>query len=410
MATYLNATSGIPQYSASTSASFGFDLFGRTKVSEPYTLFDSSHRYKLNGDYSYVTANGASVSFDTNQSTVLLNVTTESGSLVSKESVRVFPYQPGKALQVLQTFCMAPAQTNLRQRVGYFSRQNGFYLQQSGTAISIVKRSYISGSVVETSIPKAQWNIDKFDGTGPSRVVLDLTKAQILFSEYEWLGVGSVKVGFAIGGQFFTAHQFDHANILDSVYMTTASLPLRYEIENLGTTSIASTMKQICATVISNGGYNRSTELWSAPRAALLQNVGTTFMPISAIRMATGRMDSVIKVMDGNIATTTNNLFEFAIVKNPTVTGGSWVTHSTGNVEYNVTATGMSGGTIIRQAFMSGSNQANAQGEINIIDGWDAQLGRTNADSPVSDVFVLAARTVTGTGDIIGALHWNDLL
>jgi hypothetical protein len=45
MATYINATSGIPQYSPSTPASFGFDSFGRTKVSEPYTLFDNQHRY-----------------------------------------------------------------------------------------------------------------------------------------------------------------------------------------------------------------------------------------------------------------------------------------------------------------------------------------------------------------------------
>lgn len=410
MATYINATSGIPQYSASTSASFGFDLFGRTKVSEPYTLFDSSHRYKLNGDYSYTTTGTASVTFDANQSTVLLNVGTTSGDKVTKESVRVFPYQPGKALQVLQTFVLAPAQNNLRQRVGYFSRQNGFYLQQSGTEISFVKRSYVTGSVVETVIPKSQWNIDKFDGNGPSRITLDLSKAQILFSEYEWLGVGSVKIGFAIGGQFYTAHQFDHANILTSVYMTTASLPLRYEIENLEATSSASAMKQICATVISNGGYNRSTELWSAPRTTLLQNVGTTFLPISAIRMATGRTDSVIHLVDANVATTTNNLFEFVVLKNPTLTGGTWVNHSTGNVDYNVTATSVTGGTVIRQAFMSGSNQANAQGVIEIRDGWDSQLGRTNADTPVSDIFVLAARTLAGTGDIIGALHWFDLL
>lgn len=410
MATYINATSGIPQYSASTSASFGFDLFGRTKVSDAYTLFDSSHRYKENGDYSYITSGTATISHDANQSTVLLNIGTASGDKITKESVKVFPYQPGKALQVMQTFCFAPAQTNLRQRVGYFSRQNGFYLQQSGTEISIVKRSYITGSVVETVIPKSQWNIDKFDGNGPSRVSLNLTKAQILFSEYEWLGVGTVKVGFAINGQFFTAHQFDHANIIDSVYITTASLPLRYEIENIGTTSAPSSMKQICATVISNGGYNRSTELWSAARASLLQNVGTTFLPISAIRLTSGRTDSVVKLVSAAVATTTANLFEFAIIKNPTLTGGSWVNHHTGNVDYNITATGISGGTIIRQAFMSGSNQANAQGEIKIMDGWDAQLGRTNSDTPVSDVFVLAARTLSGTGDIIGALHWFDLL
>ena len=408
--TNINATSGIPQYSPSTPASFGYDAFGRTKVSEPYTLFDSTHRYKPNEDYSDLLGGGGSTGYLVNESTVTMNVGTVSGDYVYRETNKVFPYQPGKALTVMQTFVMAPTKANLRQRVGYFSRQNGVFLQMVGDDISIVRRSFISGAVDDLTIPKSQWNVDKMDGNGPSRTILNLAKAQILFSEYEWLGVGSVKVGFAIDGQFITVHQFNHANKETSVYMTTATLPLRYEIENLGTTSSASTMKQICATVLSNGGYNRQSELWSAPRAALFPNVGTSFKPLAAIRMASGRTDSVIKVVKASVVTTTQNSFEFVILKNPTISDGSWVTHSTGNVEYNITATTVTGGTVIRQSFMSGSNQTNAQAEIEIADGWDVQLGRTNTNPPVSDIYVVAARTLSGTGDIIGALHWFDLL
>ena len=406
----INATSGIPQYSPSTPASFGFDGFGRTKVSEPYTLFDGAHRYKPSEDFSDLVGGGGSTGYLANESTVTMNVGTASGDYVYKETNKVFPYQPGKALTVMQTFVMAPTKANLRQRVGYFSRQNGVYLQMIGNDISIVRRDFTGGTVNELVVPKSQWNVDKMDGNGPSRITLDLTQAQILFSEYEWLGVGSVKVGFAIDGQFITVHQFNHSNRYNKVYMTTATLPVRYEIENIGVTESASTFKQICVTVLSNGGYSRQPELWSAPRTNVLQNVSTTLLPISAIRMAPGRTDSVIKLAKAAVVTTTQDTFEFVLLKNPTLTGGEWITHSTGNVQYNTTATGVSGGTVVRQSYMSGSNQSNAQAEIELTDGWDVQLGRTNSDTPVSDVYVVAARTLGGFGDIIGALHWYDLL
>ena len=410
MATYINATSGIPQYSASTSASFGFDSFGRTKISEPYTLFDSTNRYRSSNDFSdLISGEGASVTHNAYESADNLNVTTQSGAHIFRESKKVFPYQPGKALTVMQSFVFSPAQNGLRQRAGYFSRTNGIYLQLHNLTLSIVKRSSVSGSLVETVIDQNQWNVDKFDGTGPSRITLDISKAQILFSEYEWLGVGSVKVGFAIDGQFYTAHQFNHANNIDTTYMTTATLPIRYEIENTNTTSSPSTLKQICVTVLSNGGYKRFTELWSAARPTLISNFDTTFVPISAIRMSETRVDSVIKLARASAVVTTSNNVEIAVFRNPTLTGGSWATHSsTGNVQYNISATGISGGTIVRQMFIAGSNQSNAQADIVIEDGFDMQLGRTNTDPQVSDIFALAIRTLSGTADGTGALHWYD--
>lgn len=407
MGTYLNATNGVPQYSASNPASFGFDLFGRTKVSQPYTLFDSSHRYRANGDFSDLIGGNGNVTYLVNESTESLNVLASAGDYVYRESKKVFPYQPGKALQVLQTFVFNPPKTGLRQRAGYFSRNNGVFVQLENNNLSIVKRSFITGSVVDTAISQADWNIDKFDGSGPSRITLDITKTQILFSEYEWLGAGSIKVGFAINGKFYTAHQFNHANIISSVYMSTATLPVRYEIENIENTGSSSSMKQICVSVISNGGYDRNTEIWSAPRPTLF-NVGTTYLPVSAIRLADGRMDSVIKLARASIITTTASTIEMVVLRNPTLTGGSWINSETGNVQYNVSATGVSGGTRVRQLFLSGSNQSNAQADIVIQDGFDMQLGRTNSDTPISDIFVLAARTLSGTADITGALHWHD--
>lgn len=387
-------------------------MFGRTKVSEGYTLFDSTHRYQDNGDYSDTTTNGATVTYDANASAALLNVSTTSGSEVTRESRKVFPYQPGKSLQVLQTFVFAPAKANLRQRAGYFSRHNGYYLEQDGTSIYFVERSYVTGQIVETRVPQSQWNMDKLDGTGASDVVLDLSKAQILFSEYEWLGVGSVRLGFAIDGYFVAAHQFNHANRIANTYMTTASLPLRFEITNTGTTSSASTLRQICNSVISNGGYTHDqAEIFTAWRESEV-TVGTTRYPLVAIRMRAGRTDAAVIPTFASITASTAGQGGWAIIKNPTtLNGGTWTTtDSSPNVEYNTNMTTIEGGTAVRRDFFSASNQSTAMSSNADFGTWDLQLGRTNADTPVSDVYVLTFRTLKNTMSVQGMLGWHDLL
>jgi hypothetical protein len=387
---------------------FRTDMFGRTKVSEPYTLFDSTHRYQASEDYSYTTSNGATVGYNANESTVLHNVTADAGSEATAETFRVFPYQPGKSLQVLQTFVFAPPQDNLRQRAGYFSRENGFYLEQDGEEVYFVARSGVSGSVSEIRVPQSEWNIDKLDGMGPSDRVLDLTKIQILFSEYEWLGGGSMRLGFVLDGYFILCHQFNHANYISSVYITTATLPVRYEITNTGPTASASTQKQICTTVISNGGYFKPTLLYSATRQTT--QVGTALYPLVSIRMAPGRTDSVV-IPDGvDLSPTTGAEWEWALVKNATITGGTWVTKTpNNNVQYNVTSTAMSGGQAVIESFFTSTNQSAPTITVTDDRNWSLQLGRTNSATPVSDTYTLAARVIAGTGDIQSALSWHDL-
>jgi len=199
------------------------DAFGRFRTSSPLTLFDSSHRYRDNGLWATSTGTGGTYVFSSGEGLVNLNVTTASGAKVLRETTKVCSYQPGKSLQVMNTFVMASGKANLRQRVGYFGADNGIYVEVSGTsAPSFVERNSVSGSVNETRVSQANWNIDTLDGQGPSGFTLDITKAQIHWTDIEWLGLGTVRTGFVINGQFVHCHSFHHANLLTSTYMTTA--------------------------------------------------------------------------------------------------------------------------------------------------------------------------------------------
>ncbi len=189
------------------------DAFGRFRVSEPFTLFDNSSKYYDNVDgFVNFTASGGSTLHNSNSSALAMTVDGTNGSKVYRESTRVFAYQPGKSLLVLETFCMSPARAGLRQRVGYFDTDNGFYLEQDGTDVYFVKRSTSSGSLETTRIAKADWNISRLDGTDADKIVLNLATSQILYINMEWLGAGSVTMGVVINGQFIPCHRFDYAN------------------------------------------------------------------------------------------------------------------------------------------------------------------------------------------------------
>lgn len=386
------------------------DAFGRLRVSQPYTLFDSQNRYAADSQFSTATGTGGSTTYLTNESTLQLDVTTSSGSYVYRQSFRSFPYQPGKSLFVLATFVMNAAKTGLRQRVGYFNTENGVFFQQANSTKSFVLRSYVTGSVSDTrTVNQADWNGDKLDGTGPSGLTLDTTKAQILFMDFEWLGVGTVRCGFIINGQYIICHSFQNANVIANVYMTTAILPIRYEIENTGATASASSMKQICSSVMSEGGYDSVDALSVARRTTQLTNIDTTFLPLISIRLKSTRLGAVVLPHVYQFLPVTNQNYEVVMVKNPTLTAASWVTADFENVEYDVSATAYTGGTIVQSDFVTSTAQGRAILTAPTGYNWDLQIGASLAG--VSDIYTIGVRIVSGAtkGDGFASFSFYDL-
>ena len=387
------------------------DAFGRLRTASPFTLFDSQNRFGIDPQFDTSTTGSGTTSHLANESSVQMSVTTASGDEVVRESKRVFPYQPGKSLLVMATFVFAAQQDNLRQRVGYFGSNDGVYFEQNDTDVRFVVRTSTSGSADDTRyVAQSSWNVDKLDGTGPSGYTLDVTttpSAQILFMDFEWLGVGTVRCGFVIDGQFIVCHKFHNANTLDKVYMKTAILPVRYEITATGTLSGAANMKQICSSVISEGGYQQVNALnWA--RMTTATTVTTSFEPLVSIRLNSSSLDAVVLPAYYTVFPIPNNVdYEIALIKNPTLTGASYDTSTFDNVDFDVSATALTGGTIVLQNYTKGTNQSSGDAIVPSGYNFDLQVGRTIAGT--SDVYTLAARTISGTDDIIGCLAFWDL-
>lgn len=341
------------------------DAFGRFRTSDPFTLWDSFHRYQDNGKASSYT-NNATITHEAYSSSILMTVDGTLNSEAARESSRVMAYQPGKSLLILQTFVMAAPRTGLRQRIGYFDAANGFYIEQDGTTINFVRRSSsANGSMQESRVAKEDWNITPLDGTGADKIVLDLTAAQIMFTEIEWLGVGSVKQGFVINGQFIPCHTWHWANGTGNTttYMGTACLPVRAEIKNTLATGVSSSFRLICTTAISEGGY----EIRGRPRSGghLVSSPYTlgskdVLYPIFTMRLKSTRLGGLVipKNFTAGISSAAN--YRWVIIVGGVTSGGSWVDAglTDSSVEYNLTASSITNGNVVEMGYINASNQA----------------------------------------------------
>ena len=406
-----------------TSSGTATDAFGRLRVSEPLTLFDSFHRYQDNGKFVTSTSGTSNTEYQVNQSVVDMNVGTTSGDKCYRESKRVFAYQPGKSLLIMNTFVMNAQKTNLRQRVGYFNTQNGVFLENDGNGNYLVLRTYTSGSVSETRVAQANWNVDKFDGTGfssqsshPDRGTLDITKSNILWIDVEWLGVGDVRCGFVVDGLMIPAHIFHNDNLNTTTYMTTAILPVRYEIENTGTTASISKMKQICSTVVSEGGYTiagkaRSVSIpITTPKD--LPTAGT-FTPIVSVRLKDSFKDAVAILKDVEFFGVTNNTsYRYKIIIGGALTSASWVSAGADSpVEYDISATAVSGG---RDAQIGYVNVSAGAGGAAVNLGretlFEYQLERDGFAASDNGIIITLAGTGAANGnDAVGAVTWEEI-
>ena len=395
------------------------DGFNRLKVSQPFTLFDSQHRYQANDKWDTFGVTGGTASFSLSESAIHMMVGITAGSKVTRETKRVFPYQPGKSLLILNTFALNQPKDGLLQRVGYFGISggatfgvpaNGIYVQQDGLTLSLCLASQSLNTITE--VEQSSWNGDKFDGTGASGRTLDISKTNIFWTDIEWLGVGDVRTGFFVDGRPVVAHTFHNDNVHPTTYMTTAVLPCRYELENLTAQASGSTLHQICTTVMSEGGYEgfgrryNITKNGSNPTTLTTQDVQ---YPMMAIRLNSNRLDSVI--IPSNISVVvepgTNNkplTVQYRILLNPTLTGNTWSTHFNGNVDYNITATAVTGGTDIIGGYLSSSGFL----DVSNVNDFNFQLGRTQKG--VSDTFVLTLTPIENGSVVYCDLSWFELV
>lgn len=203
------------------------------------------------------TVGTASLTYDYNTCQCLGNVSTVSGDTAILQTKQYHPYISGTSNKALITFRMADIKSNVQQSIGLFDNNNGIFFRMNGTTPEmVIRKNGVDNEVVSQS----NWNADRLDGSknefNPSGITADFSKCHIFTCDYQWLGVGRVRVGFVIDGVPRYVHYFNHANNTLEPYLFQPSLPIRWEIKNSGTTTSNTSMQMICGAVYCEGSDN----------------------------------------------------------------------------------------------------------------------------------------------------------
>lgn len=392
------------------------DAFGRLRVSNPYTLFEASFTYDTQPLlFEPVQTSSGTVTHDTDSRSAILTAASTSGSVAALQSRNYIPYEKGKSQLVKVTFTLGAAVENVRRRVGYFDAVNGFYLEQTTAGLSLVRRSSASGTLVNTSFAQASWNIDPLDGSGPSGIELDVTKAQILVIDGQWLGVGRVRVGFNIDGQTFYCHEVLHAN-RETVapYMQTFTLPVRWEIESTDT-SAGGTLQAICCEVESEGGISSPNGFTFSAANTADVNTSTTRAHLLSIRPATqypasSGLVNRTYIIPGDISVLVQSQpCTIEMFYGATLTGGTWTRPNANSaVEFGVGQTISAVGVPVDTFFAASGASANVRAALaGSIDSQYPLALSIAGDSP--QALTIAATTISGSGTARAAMGWKEI-
>jgi hypothetical protein len=402
------------------------DAFGKIRTSGDFTLGDYKHTYGADPNFLDYTSNGGTVSFVKNKACCTLTTSNISGSRVIHQTRCYHPYMPGKSHLILSSMNFQGFTSNVIKRTGYYDDQDGIFFEVDGTKgsnlLSVNIRSYVTGTAVDNKVYQSSWNFDKLDGTGPSGYTLDITKTQLFYTDFQWLGVGRVRTGFVIGGVYTPIHEFNHANYIANVYMTNPTLPVRCEIINASSSPYYSgTMDQICSTVISEGGY-----LETGTDAAILSGIRTittglgNYLPVACIALKNSfngyKNRNLVKLAITNVFSLDENVSYAIYILDSTsnVVGGSWVDLANSAVQYNITATSLSSfGNMIANGFVTGGSSGQK-----LTSGASTAIGSstkrnyiaTNIDATDSSVYAVVCTTLTANATNVSVgLQWREI-
>ena len=387
-----------------------FDAVRRLRVSNPTTLFDSKQLHDADPriwDDSEVSGSGTTSTHSTDEAATTMGVAGSTAGKRVRQTFMRFNYHPGKSQLILMTgvLDLSGGGTGITRAIGIFDDDNGIFFKDTEGTIQVVMRSSVSGSPVDTAVSQSSWTLDPMDGTDASSVNLDFSTAQIFIIDFEWLGTGRVRLGCVIDGTPVYCHEFNNANSLSSVYMSTPNLPLRYEIAN-GGTGVASTLLHICATVLSEGGAQEIGKLRCESTQGTSVNcaVDGTLYAILGMRQKSTHLDAVVREKNISVLST-DKPFEWVLIFNPTIAGTftySDLSDSVVQTAIGVTANTVTGGVPIDAGY--GAEKASQAGDLN------AAIWLGSAIDGTRDELVLCARPLLGGSNIYGAIAWRELV
>lgn len=297
------------------------DAFGRLRVATVTNLLDIKHSFDKNPLLvSEVTAGTATSVFNQEFARVRMSAGTNGDYVVRKSKISPI-YQPGKSQLFEGSFSNFQIENNIIKRVGCFNSStastydtqfDGFFLESNGITSGITFNIYRTGTLVFSS-DTTNWFNSEINSN-----LIDWTNTNLMLVDYQWLGVGRMRLGMVISG--ITYYFTEHTSIGDepNVYMSSPNQPIRYEIRSSGGIGY---LDMICSQIstegpLSQGLFQTTSIVYSAD--TLLGTPGTKYAYMG-YRINPQYRNTNIKLDNIPIINDTNDSYLITVELNPTL-------------------------------------------------------------------------------------------
>lgn len=297
-------------------------------------------------------------------------------------------------------------------------------------------------SVMEEIVPRAAFNGDKLDGNDGSVHTLSLANVTMFRIQMGWYGGSACRLmayvpvdenlpagAVAKNARWVTIHQLNTCDRLPFPSLGNPNLPMTFNITKDGSLSQAVFLKVYGTKAEIDGGDASKYDIFSQAGVAAAINPGVT-RPLLTIRCkediinADGNSkQNIMRVVPLMANLSSEYRAKFSLIKNPTaiVVSGVSVDPATAvgyfdstaqlsAIEYNITATGVTGGEPVA-TFFTGDNDGQ-----NIMLDEIFRYNREFLTRPISneggesgDILVLTAETIAASGNTVnGSITWGE--
>lgn len=206
---------------------------GTLSTCQDTPLIQLNFGYSINSDLTLSNVAGNATVTQSNNFALISSGTTSNSSamLNSKKYVK---FRIGQSIKTAMSIQFAPAVSNNYQISGVGNYNDGAYFGYNGSNFGIMRRY----SGVDTWVYQNNWNFDKFDGTGPSGMILNPTFGNIYNIQYQYAyGHINYLIQEPFTGDKYLTHRYTNANVGSNLNFQIPSFPINIQSSNFGNTS-----------------------------------------------------------------------------------------------------------------------------------------------------------------------------
>lgn len=397
------------------------DMTGRIKTANVVQIIGSQWTYgKLPLTWGeIITGTAAVVEPSLQYSSTYLRLTTGTANndSVIFQTRRHFRYQIFRTHSISWANVFGAPQTNVKKMFGQGLNNNGWFVEQSDGTYHFVVRSNVGIPLPgfnETKVARADWNIDKLDGSGPSGLDLDLSKGISWAIEFVWHGTQGLRFGINYFDRVIWCHEMKYTATLSEPFSRNAILPLRAMVQNTG--SVSSPGGEMQLGPVSYNVYGGEAEedayLFSSGNKTSGISVTSTTVPtyLSAVRpkatvVGANNRSILVPVAFDILATDT---IYYEIVADAIIGAGTWTSvESRSLAEISLNPSSVTNERVVSSGYISGGQK----GSGTIISGFSgdvfAVIDATNNNTPLC--FAIRAYKTGGNATAYCSVIWKEI-